>query len=696
MGNEAMAVLKEVYRDKFRIGVACERITEKFTTHEIGNPAKEALMSSQFSSMTFANELKPAYNMGFQSPEATEENLPFVINPSAKAMLDWAKEHQMPVRGHVMVWHSQCPKEVFCKGYTPVTIPTDPELLKERPMMKMFEKLDPVCYVDRETMLARLKSYIFSLMEYMFANDYARTVYAWDVVNEAIELDDKQETGLRNSYWYQVIGDDFIYWAFKFAKEAKTEMAKKYAVAYGISTDDEEGLASISPKLFYNDYNEWQPAKKAAIIGALTRETKEHGSVIGEGLIDGIGMQGHLSDNNNIDEYITALKEYAALVKEVHITELDVKCTCLNKNAEYYQAVFYKNYFEALLAAKEEGVNLTCVTIWGLTDDNSWIRGANPLLFHGDLSPKKSFDALVYAVNGGDLGEPEKIEVDLSDRHIDFETAEGAEALKPEDVGFKMRGFGEIVIQNKEVHSGTAALANERRFGAWSGISFNVSDFIGQTIRVAAWVKSPALKVSLNADINGADPKLAEVETVSGEWTEICATYKVPNDVHSMFLYFGTTEEKPDQFSAVYVDDVSIELIGLEESFEEKNHIAAIRGAGHLPFLYVTDAEAHGQKGKSLCVTRQEKDATMKFNVSPYIGKKINVTVYVKTKDQQIRLGLDGAVPKLLSEAVSAGDWTELKATTELSAELTSAELYIETNGNADFYVDDIFVCLAK
>ena len=124
-------------------------------------------MKKQFNSMTFANELKPAYNMGFSSSEATEEYLPFVINPQAKDMLDWARENRMPVRAHVLVWHSQCPKEVFCKGYQPVTIPTDPELLKERPMLKHFEKLDPVCFVDRETMLKRLKSYIFSINSYI-------------------------------------------------------------------------------------------------------------------------------------------------------------------------------------------------------------------------------------------------------------------------------------------------------------------------------------------------------------------------------------------------------------------------------------------------------------------------------------------------------------------------------------------------
>lgn len=689
---EKKQILKEVYKDYFRIGVACEKISERFTNHEIGNSEKEALMREQFNSMTFGNELKPAYNMGFTAQDATEEYLPFVINPQAKGMLDWAKENGMPVRGHVLVWHSQCPKEVFCKGYQPVTIPTDPELLKERPMLKHFEKLDPVCFVDRETMLKRLKSYIFSVMEYMYSNDYARTIYAWDVVNEAIEVADKTEFGLRNSYWYQVIGDDFIYWAFRFAKDAVVETSKKYADKYGVSPEDEEALKTIRPILVYNDYNEWMPDKKEAIIGVLQRSTPEHGSILGEGLIDGIGMQGHLSDNNDIEEYITALKEYAALVKEVHITELDVKCTCLNKNQEYYQAVFYKTFFEELLKAKREGANLTGVTFWGLTDDNSWIRGANPLLFHGDLSEKRSFDGVVYAVTGEDLGEPEKIEINLSDRLYDFETPEGAEALKPADIGFKMRGFGEIEIQDRVVYSGKAALANEKRFGEWCGISFDVSDFIGQTIEVSAWVKSPALTVTLSPD--GVPQEPASVDTTSGEWVRLQGTFKIPNDVHSMLMNFGTTETEPGKSSAIYVDDVEVKLIGLSESFEEKSNIAAIRGAGHLPFCYVTDKESVDGKSHSYCVTRQEKDATIKLNISSYIGMTVDISLYIKTKDKQVTIGLDGAVPQPLATAdTSSGEWTKVTARAELPKDLNSAEVYVETDGNAEFFVDDVFVC---
>ena len=690
MGNSR--VLKDVFGAYFRMGVACERITERFTNHEIGNPDKEALMKKQFNSMTFGNELKPAYNMGFSAPEATEEYLPFVINPQAKEMLDWAKENGMPVRGHVLVWHSQCPKEVFCKGYEPVTIPTDPELLKEKPMLKFFEKLDPVCFVNRETMLKRLRSYMFSVMEYMYGNGYARTIYAWDVVNEAIETADKTEFGLRNSYWLQVIGDDFIYWAFRFAKDAVVEISKKYAEKYGVSPEDAEGVKALQPKLVYNDYNEWQPEKKEAIIGALQRSTDEHGSIIGEGLIDGIGMQGHLSDNNNIDEYIVALKEYASLVDEVHITELDVKCTCLNKNQEYYQAVFYKKFFEALLEAKREGANLTGVTFWGLTDDNSWIRGANPLLFRGDLSEKRSFDGVVYAVTGDDLGEPERIEINLSDRLYDFETPEGGEAVKPEEIGFKMRGFGAIEIQERVVYNGKAALANEKRFGDWCGISFDVSDFIGQTIIVSAWVKSPALKMTLSMD--GIPNEPAAVDTTSGEWAYLEGTFKIPKDVHSMLMNFGTIETEPEKSSPMYVDDVRVKLVGLEESFEEQTNIAAIRGAGHLPFCYVTDKESVDGKSHSYCVTRQEKDATIKLNVSSYIGMTVDVSLYIKTKDKKVTIGLDGAVPQPLTTVdTSSGEWIKVTARAELPKALTSAEVYVETDGNADFFVDDVFVC---
>lgn len=681
--------LKEVYKDYFKIGCAGERRSERFPNNEIGNPEKEKLIVEQFSSFTFANELKPAYNMGFKSERATEDYLPFEINTAARELLDWAKDNGISVRGHVLVWHSQCPDEVFCKGYQPVRIPTDPEKLKENPMLKRFEKLDPVCFVDRDTMLSRLKSYIFEVMDYMFREGFGRTIYAWDVVNEAIEPNDELACGLRNSYWLRVIGEDFIYYAFKYANEALDAAISKYAALYGVDPLNVQECSKLRPLLFYNDYGEFEPARKKAILDMLVREANGHGSILSEKLVTGIGMQSHISDNLDIELYEKALYEYGALGLPIHITELDVKCTCLNKNREYYQAVFYKEYFELLLKAKREGVDLQAVIFWGITDDNSWISGADPLPFNEKLQPKKCFDAIVYAIEGGDLGEPERIELNLEDRFFDFEDVDGE---KPEldEVGFKPLGFCRVELTDKEAHTGKNSIFCPFRGGDWCGVMLDISDFVGQTINVSAWVKSTAKEVFIKTD-NGYKT-WATVSCISGEWTEISAEISLSSDLHSAVMYFGTNEADRETISPLYIDEVSVKLKGIEESFEGESNIAAIRGAGHLPFLSICDTESVDGKGKSLSVARQEKDATVKFNISPYIGRKVSITAYVKTSDKTVKMGLEGSPSREIAAIEVNEGWNKICGITEIPKDLNSAEFYIETDGNALFYVDDIFV----
>ena len=104
--------LDELFEDDFRIGVAVQAIDHwNDPTAEIGNPAKEQLIRESFNSMTFGNEFKPAYNF---DPES--ETL-FRVDPAAEELLTWAKENNMPVRGHVMVWHSQVSPSFFAKDF---------------------------------------------------------------------------------------------------------------------------------------------------------------------------------------------------------------------------------------------------------------------------------------------------------------------------------------------------------------------------------------------------------------------------------------------------------------------------------------------------------------------------------------------------------------------------------------------------
>ena len=676
------AVLKDLYQDYFKLGVACEALSHwggYNQLSEIGNTYKEGLIKKEFNSITFGNELKPDSNMGYKSEEATDTNLPFVIDSSAVEMLDWAKKNGIGVRGHVLVWHSQTPDAVFCKDYTPVYV--DPTATNK--------VLDQSCLVDRDTMLARMKSYIDSTMKYMYAKGYAETIYAWDVVNEAIEVG-TNEYDLRNSYYYQTIGPDFIYYAFKYTRDAVNTYSKAYASIYGVDANDQDQLATIQPKLFYNDYNEYVASKRDAIIHALTAEINGH-SIVGEGLIDGIGMQAHVQDTTSVETFMTALNLFDAVVDEVQITELDVTTTGTDANAEYYQAVFYNDLFKALIEAVNGGANLTSVTIWGLTDDNSWRKDECPLLFNGDLSQKLAFNGVAYAVTGESLGEPTYIARDFSFRFADFE-ADGEEATTPAEEGFTARGDAALEIQSDVVCAGKASMLVTGRTASWHGVSFDVSDFIGQTIAVSAWVKSDSSAVRLSADLGNAWPNIAQAVTSSGEWVQITGTYKVPSDLQEVTLYFETGD-----LNDIYVDNVKVKLVGLEEGFEEAENIASARGAGHMPVVSVVTTESHTGDGHSFYVKRAEQDANMKFAVTPYIAKTVNVSAYVKTTDSKIYLGLDGDTPVECAVVDTIpGEWTRISATLTIPEALSSAAMYIETDGNADFYVDDIFVEYAE
>ena len=363
-GYESLA---EIYKEYFKVGAACEAIDHWGDSRkEIGNPKKEYVIANLFNSITCGNELKPAYNFNSQS-----ETL-FKVDHAGEEMLQWAKDNGTNMRFHVLVWHSQVHPNFFAKDFKATS--------DGKATSSDSVELDEECLVDRDTLIDRLRTYIYGAMEYLYSHGYAETVYAMDVVNEAV--DESKDDGLRRSYWYRIIGPEFLYYAFLFAREAEVKYSKEYAELYGL--DPNGDLSSIQPKLFYNDYNEWFARRVDIIKDFVTNRPWNanqqmiksdvinpdgDGTMKGDGLIDGIGMQGHLSDNNNINDYIKALNAYSEIVDEVHITELDVGCTHSGESRWYYQAKFYYDFFTALIEAKNNGAKLTSVTFWGLTDD---------------------------------------------------------------------------------------------------------------------------------------------------------------------------------------------------------------------------------------------------------------------------------------------------------------------------------------
>ncbi len=338
--------LKTAFEPYFRMGVA-------LSGWNLATPSHRELVKEEFSSITAENDMKPA---AFLDGQANLENparyneTPVIKPDKAVPYLEFAKQNHIPMRGHNLVWHNQTPRWFFYQNYD------------------VEGKL-----ADRDLMLARLDHYIHSVLDFVQTN-YPGVIYAWDVVNEAVD-----EGDFRKSLWLETVGKDFVVRAF--------EIARKYA-APGVS-------------LFYNDYETAQEWKRDFILDKILKPLME------KGLVDGMGMQSHLlMDHPRMEDYRTALCLYGALGLEVQVTELDIHNADPSAESMRRLAGRYQELFRLLTETKKEGkANITSVTFWNLLDEQSWLSGfrreqSYPLLFHGDCERKEAYYSVLEAVTG--------------------------------------------------------------------------------------------------------------------------------------------------------------------------------------------------------------------------------------------------------------------------------------------------------
>lgn len=378
---------------------------------EISDDTLMALVKKHFNAVTFGNELKPDalfnYQIGqsvdsttitFQGKELKvpvvndkQENLDF---SRADAMLDKILEwnnanpnNKIRVRGHVLVWHSQTPEWFFHEDY---------DVAKP--------------YADKETMNRRLEWFIFSVFDHYFGKaangKYDGLFYGWDVVNEAVNgntyrddkvISDASDTSTSdtrhgsNSMWWRVYkSNEFIINAFKYAN--------KYA------PNDVE--------LYYNDFGETDNTKCEGIVKLINDVKSADGT-----RLDAFGMQAHYNvDGFSAAQFKSVAKKYAAAAGKVQLTELDFKAsstydgTAATRESEYTKMAYcHKNLYEAIKALKEEGANVSGITVWGVIEPNSWLHsqsnlggGASgsaqcPLLFDGNYKAKPAYWAYVDA-----------------------------------------------------------------------------------------------------------------------------------------------------------------------------------------------------------------------------------------------------------------------------------------------------------
>lgn len=278
----------------------------------------------------------------------------------ADSIVAFGVRHKMKIRGHTLGWHNQTPPWLF--------VDADGK------------------QVSKEILLQRLKDHITTVV-----TRYKGKIYAWDVMNEVIS--DKRDEYLRDSKWLQICGEEYIAKAFRWAHEA-----------------DPKAL------LFYNDYNEIDPVKRAKIC-RLIRSLKADGVPI-----HGVGLQGHWALNEPSREQLdSTFMQFTELGMNVQITELDISVypkehnarpkddsdtdTSFSSEKEHKQMQIYKMCFEMFRKYKD---SLTSVTFWNISDRHSWLdnfpvrdRKDYPLLFDKDLKRKKAYWEVVNFQNQG-------------------------------------------------------------------------------------------------------------------------------------------------------------------------------------------------------------------------------------------------------------------------------------------------------
>lgn len=375
---EQLYRLSEPWFD-FGVAVESQRLGD-YPLAEIKNPKKEFLISRCFNSVTCENSFKPVCCFNPTSPSL------FAINPAAVDVLSFAKKNNLKIRMHVLVWYKYIDMRIFCRNYECEY--EDEAGISEKHM------LTDRCLVSREELLDRLQRYINGAVEYVYSHGYAAGVSGWDVLNEAVSS--RQDRLLRDCLWLRIIGPEYVYYSFRFARDAVTRCAEKYADLY-----EPKQRPLLTGKLFYNDNREWETGKQEKILRMLAEEhfLPGHGTILSEGLVDGIGMQCHVSTALDLDAYMAVLKKYRRVFDLVHITEMDV---IPEKNSRYTPAEMYETMIGRFREAAQQGMGPASVTVWGLTDDRSWLKDKKcSLMFDASCRRKEEFAAVVKSLAKG-------------------------------------------------------------------------------------------------------------------------------------------------------------------------------------------------------------------------------------------------------------------------------------------------------
>jgi endo-1,4-beta-xylanase len=321
--------VKDTYSTTFLIGAAVE-------TYQFDSLRHTQLLTYHFNSLTAENAMKP----GSIQPISGTFNW-----AGADQLVQFARDNDMAVHGHTLVWHQQAAEWMFQDDLG------DP--LEATPENKTL-------------VLQRLEDHIRAVV-----GRYQYDVNVWDVVNEVI--DESQPDCMRRTEWYRLTGTDYISVAFNIAHEV-----------------------APTATLILNDYSTTNPAKRECIY-TVVQDLQSQGVPV-----HGIGMQLHVNiQTPSAGAIETAIARFAEL-GQVHVTELDM--SIYPDSTSSYSTVPEEililqgyRYYEIFDIFKRHAGSIGSVTLWGMGDDHTWLstfpitRINLPLLFDEQLQAKYAY-----------------------------------------------------------------------------------------------------------------------------------------------------------------------------------------------------------------------------------------------------------------------------------------------------------------
>ncbi|KAA5826424.1 glycosyl hydrolase family 10 [Algibacter amylolyticus] len=259
-------------------------------------------------------------------------------------IVDYAQTNNQRLFGHNLIWHSSTPKWVEEKAG------------KDSLWLEGF-----------------MKDYIST-----YAGRYKGKVAGWDVVNEAFE---SAGGAMRETVWYNVLGEDYIAKAFTYAHAADPNAV-----------------------LFYNDFNIERDTLKLNATLKLVKDLKEKGVPI-----HGIGFQMHIRMDIPDETIAYALKKAADTGLQIHLSEVDIIFNKHNDTRLGGVQIFDEITDEMKTAQAEKYKNLVSmyrnivpkaqqfgITFWEFNDRDTWINGFFnlkdwPTIYNEKLEPKPAY-----------------------------------------------------------------------------------------------------------------------------------------------------------------------------------------------------------------------------------------------------------------------------------------------------------------